>query len=74
MKSFSYTDYTDKLRDIEELKSKTTKKQKYITIKLDGLFIEEDPTITPFDFLITSNKPGQQLKQFSFFLYSFYQL
>ena len=56
-------------QDRKGLKLKN-EKLNYINLKLDGYFIEEEPTVSPFDFIFdfnplpfgNSNKIGQQLK------------
>ena len=69
IKSFSIVDYSQKLQNLNDLKHKTSQNLNYIEIDLNGLFIEEKPTINPFTididivpFISTPSK-GKQLKQ-----------
>ena len=67
--SLVYFDYSQKLNSFKPINVQS--KENYIKMKLDGLFIEEKPTVNPFDFVIdinpfpfgSSNQTGQQLKQ-----------
>ena len=68
--ALQYYNYNQKMQSIDLENIYNKERVTYIKMKLEGLFIEEQPTTSPFDFLdinplpfTSSPQKGQQLKQ-----------